>query len=149
MIDELETKAKELMEKHLKSIVDELEMYDTVSSRSLPYVESLWEQYDKLSKKLKHESKAELKIKEYEVEDEMVEEKLNDAIGEYEAYSNYKEEYAKSHNKDDLDMAHQELEHFLINITDMFKDICEYSKDNVDERTLVKSRIKEIYQIFN
>ena len=47
------------------------------------------------------------------------------------------------------DMSKQELGHFLMNLKDMFKELNEHSKDNTEERAMVKSTIKEIYQLFS
>ena len=47
------------------------------------------------------------------------------------------------------DMSKQELGHFLMNLKDMFKELNEHSKDDIEERSMVKSAIKEIYQLFS
>ena len=46
-------------------------------------------------------------------------------------------------------MSKQELGHFLMNLKDMFKELNEHSKDDIEERFMVKSAIKEIYQLFS
>ena len=47
------------------------------------------------------------------------------------------------------DMSKQELGHFLINLKDMFKELNEHSKNSTEERAMIKSCIKEIYQMFS
>ena len=47
------------------------------------------------------------------------------------------------------DMSKQELGHFFMNLKDMFKELNEHSKDDIEERSMVKSAIKEIYQLFS
>ena len=47
------------------------------------------------------------------------------------------------------DMSKQELGHFLMNLKDMFNELNEHSKDDIEERSMVKSAIKEIYQLFS
>ena len=46
-------------------------------------------------------------------------------------------------------MSKQELGHFLMNLKDMLKELNEHSKDDIEERSMVKSAIKEIYQLFS
>lgn len=46
-------------------------------------------------------------------------------------------------------MSKQELGHFLMNLKDMFKELNENSKDDIEERSMVNSAIKEIYQLFS
>ena len=46
-------------------------------------------------------------------------------------------------------MSKQELGHFLMNLKDMFKELNEHSKDDIEERSMVKSAIKEICQLFS
>ena len=46
-------------------------------------------------------------------------------------------------------MSKQELGHFLMNLKDMFKELNGHSKDESEERSMVKSAIKEIYQLFS
>lgn len=77
-----------------------------------------------------------------------IDESLEDAIDEYSAYLGYKKEYLKTNNKDKLDMSYQELGHFLTNLYDVFKELDEYSKDEVEERAMIKSKVKEYYQLF-
>lgn len=36
-----------------------------------------------------------------------------------------------------------------MNLKDMFKELNEHSKDDIEERSMVKSTIKEIYQLFS
>ena len=46
-------------------------------------------------------------------------------------------------------MSKQELGHFLMNLKDMFNKLNEHSKGDIEERSMVKSAIKEIYQLFS
>ena len=46
-------------------------------------------------------------------------------------------------------MSKQELGHFLMNLKDMFKELNEHSKNSTEERAMIKSCIKEIYQMFS
>ena len=47
------------------------------------------------------------------------------------------------------DMSKQELGHFLMKLKDMCKELNEHSKDDIEERSMVKSAIKKIYQLFS
>ena len=47
------------------------------------------------------------------------------------------------------DMSKQELGHFLINLKDMFKELKKKKKNSTEERAMIKSCIKEIYQMFS
>ena len=71
------------------------------------------------------------------------------SVDEFADYKKYKDEYKKTGSNDSLTMSHQELGHFLTNLKDMFKELNEHSKDNTEERAMVKSAIKEIYQLFS
>ena len=60
-----------------------------------------------------------------------------------------KEEFISTGSSSAKDMSKQELGHFLMNLKDMFKELNEHSKDDIEERSMVKSAIKEIYQLFS
>ena len=147
-------KDRELIEKYMKSLKEEMLMYsESLSEKSLSYIDALKCRYNKWEKDLckidgtyvkKDKEKEKINIEETEID-----EKLYDAIDEFSAYKNYKDEYIDSHNDETLKMAHQELNHFMINLKEMFKELNEHSKDSAEERSLVKSAIKEIYQMFS
>lgn len=104
---------------------------------------------DKINGLYKEENYAEEGNKdEDKIKDSHIDESLEDAIDEYSAYLGYKKEYLKTNNKDKLDMSYQELGHFLTNLYDVFKELDEYSKDEVEERAMIKSKVKEYYQLF-
>lgn len=44
-------------------------------------------------------------------------------------------------------MSYQELGHFLTNLYDVFKELDEYSKDEVEERAMIKKQSKGILSI--
>lgn len=150
-------KDKEIVEKYLTSIKDELMMYsDALSEKNLSYIDNLKKNYscwekdlDKINGLYKEENYAEEGNKdEDKIKDSYIDESLEDAIDEYSAYLGYKKEYLKTNNKDKLDMSYQELGHFLTNLYDVFKELDEYSKDEVEERAMIKSKVKEYYQLF-
>lgn len=150
-------KDKEIVEKYLTSIKDELMMYsDALSEKNLSYIDNLKKNYscwekdlDKINGLYKEENYAEEGNKdEDKIKDSHIDKSLEDAIDEYSAYLDYKKEYLKTNNKDKLDMSYQELGHFLINLYDVFKELDEYSKDEVEERAMIKSKVKEYYQLF-
>lgn len=42
-----------------------------------------------------------------------------------------------------------ELWHFLNNLNDVYRELAEICSDNMDECSMAKSNVKEVYQIFN
>ena len=74
---------------------------------------------------------------------------LYDAVDEFADYKKYKEEFISTGSSSAKDMSKQELGHFLMNLKDMFKELNEHSKDDIEERSMVKSAFKEIYQLFS
>lgn len=141
----------------MKSLKEELCMYsENLSEKTLPYIDELKHRYDKWEKDLckldgtwvekkKHKEDRERQ----DIEQTEIDEKLYDAVDEFADYKKYKDEYKKTGSNDSLTMSHQELGHFLTNLKDMFKELNEHSKDNTEERAMVKSTIKEIYQLFS
>ena len=141
----------------MKSLKEELCMYsENLSEKTLPYIDELKHRYDKWEKDLckldgtwvekkKHKEDRERQ----DIEQTEIDEKLYDAVDEFADYKKYKDEYKKTGSNDSLTMSHQELGHFLTNLKDMFKELNEHSKDNTEERAMVKSAIKEIYQLFS
>lgn len=150
-------KDREIIEKYMKSLKEELCMYsENLSEKTLPYIDELKHRYDKWEKDLckldgtwvekkKHKEDRERQ----DIEQTEIDEKLYDAVDEFADYKKYKDEYKKTGSNDSLTMSHQELGHFLTNLKDMFKELNEHSKDNTEERAMVKSAIKEIYQLFS
>lgn len=121
-------------------------MYDDgVSAKSLPYIISLWEQYDCLKKRVNEDKdKHEYEESNYYTEDKNSDDaNLADMFKEYQEYIQYKKDNQSA------SITYQELEHFMTNVVEVFEEIDNCSRDSLDERTLVKSRIKEIYQMFN
>ena len=141
----------------MKSLKEELCMYsENLSEKTLPYIDELKHRYNKWEKDLckldgtwvekkKHKEDRERQ----DIEQTEIDEKLYDAVDEFADYKKYKDEYNKTGSNDSLTMSHQELGHFLTNLKDMFKELNEHSKDNTEERAMVKSTIKEIYQLFS
>ena len=141
----------------MKSLKEELCMYsENLSEKTLPYIDELKHRYDKWEKDLckldgtwvekkRHKEDRERQ----DIEQTEIDEKLYDAVDEFADYKKYKDEYKKTGSNDSLTMSHQELGHFLTNLKDMFKELNEHSKDNTEERAMVKSAIKEIYQLFS
>lgn len=150
-------KDRDIIETYMKSLKEELCMYsENLSEKTLPYIDELKHRYDKWEKDLckldgtwvekkKHKEDRERK----DIEETDIDEKLYDAVDEFADYKKYKDEYKKTGSNDSLTMSHQELGHFLTNLKDMFKELNEHSKDNTEERAMVKSAIKEIYQLFS
>mgnify|MGYP006903494579 FL=1 len=149
-------KDRDIIETYMKSLKEELCMYsENLSEKTLPYIDELKHRYDKWEKDLcklegtwvkeKHKEDRERK----DIEETEIDEKLYDAVDEFADYKKYKDEYKKTGSNDSLTMAHQELGHYLINLKDMFKELNEHSKDNTEERAMIKSSIKEIYQLFS
>lgn len=150
-------KDRDIIETYMKSLKEELCMYsENLSEKTLPYIDELKHRYDKWEKDLckldgtwvkkeKHKENRERK----DIEETEIDEKLYDAVDEFADYKKYKDEYKKTGSNDSLTMSHQELGHFLTNLKDMFKELNEHSKDNTEERAMVKSTIKEIYQLFS
>lgn len=150
-------KDRDIIETYMKSLKEELCMYsENLSEKTLPYIDELKHRYDKWEKDLckldgtwvekkKHKEDRERK----DIEETDIDEKLYDAVDEFADYKKYKDEYKKTGSNDNLTMSHQELGHFLTNLKDMFKELNEHSKDNTEERAMVKSAIKEIYQLFS
>lgn len=150
-------KDRDIIETYMKSLKEELCMYsENLSEKTLPYIDELKHRYDKWEKDLckldgtwvekkKHKEDRERQ----DIEETEIDEKLYDAVDEFADYKKYKDEYKKTGSNDSLTMSHQELGHFLTNLKDMFKELNEHSKDNTEERAMVKSAIKEIYQLFS
>lgn len=150
-------KDRDIIETYMKSLKEELCMYsENLSEKTLPYIDELKHRYDKWEKDLckldgtwvekkKHKEDRERQ----DIEQTEIDEKLYDAVDEFADYKKYKDEYKKTGSNDSLTMSHQELGHFLTNLKDMFKELNEHSKDNTEERAMVKSTIKEIYQLFS
>ena len=141
----------------MKSLKEELCMYsENLSEKTLPYIDELKHRYDKWEKDLckldgtwvekkKHKEDRERQ----DIEQTEIDEKLYDAVDEFADYKKYKEEFISTGSISAKDMHKQELGHFLMNLKDMFKELNEHSKDDIEERSMVKSAIKEIYQLFS
>ncbi len=84
-----------------------------------------------------------------DIEETEIDDKLYDAIDEFADYKKYKEEYISTGSSSAKDMSKQELSHFLMNLKEMFKELNEHSRDDAEERSMVKNTIKEIYQLFS
>lgn len=150
-------KDREIIEKYMKSLKEELCMYsENLSEKTLPYIDTLKHRYDKWEKDLckldgtwvekkKHKEDRERQ----DIEETEIDEKLYDAVDEFADYKKYKEEFISTGSSSAKDMSKQELGHFLMNLKDMFKELNEHSKDDIEERSMVKSAIKEIYQLFS
>lgn len=147
---------KDLIEKYLKNIEEELDMYaDSLSENKMPYIDMLVDRYNKWESmkygKDKDRTMPTVNITRYnkeKSEQHEIVDSLMDAIDEFNSYMDYKKEYMEDKDKDKLTMAHQELGHFLTNLYDVFKELDEYSKDIIEERAMIKSKVKEYYQLF-
>lgn len=149
-------KDRDIIETYMKSLKEELCMYsENLSEKTLPYIDELKCRYNKWEKDLckldgtwvkeKHKEDRERK----DIEETEIDEKLYDAVDEFADYKKYKDEYVSTGNSSAKDMSKQELSHFLMNLKEMFKELNEHSRDDAEERSMVKSTIKEIYQLFS
>jgi hypothetical protein len=75
-------------------------------------------------------------------------EKINPLL-KYQEYIYYKEEYNETHKQENLSIIHQALSTFLEGMIGAFENIEEVSRDNMEERALIKGKIKQIYQAFS
>lgn len=141
----------EIINGYLNSIKEELLMYkDSLSEKTLDYISKLKKEYNcwekdlmKINEPIKSKSKDKEDNKNTEVDND-----LYDMIDEYLGYLKYKEEYFQTNSQEKLEMSHTELSHFLTLLLEMFNEISENSKDDVDERAMIKATIKSIYQMF-
>lgn len=142
---------KELLDGYMKAIEEELRMMQgkNITTQVLNYLDSLMCTYKKLDK-FKHHEEMEKHSKDgYEMEDTNVDDNLYTSLDEYKAYIQYKKEYKKSNRDTDLKKSHDELEHFLSAIFDVFAEIENNSRDNMEERSMIKKCVKSIYQLFD
>lgn len=145
---------KELLDGYIKSIEEELRMMQgkNITTQFLNYLDCLMHTYKKLEKmknKDEHEKSNEYGEEIGKIEGTMVDENLLTAFEEYKAYIKYKNEHKKTNRDSDLEKSHDELEHFLMAISDIFAEIEECSRDNMEERSMVKKYIKTMFQSFD
>lgn len=141
---------REIIEQYIKSIKDELMMYnDSLSEKSLDYIKKLKKQYNCWEKDLdKLDGYNEPKIHTEEDNDTFMDENLNNMLDEYMAYLNYYDEYKETNSMEKLEMARTELGHFLTLLSDVFTEVSERCSEDIESRTLVKNAIKNIYTNF-
>lgn len=133
-------KNRNIIEQYMHSLEDELMMYkDSISHNSLPYIKNLKEMYDCFEKELEH---SEIPKEEYHMKNKSDEKNILD---EYNNYLYYHNEYSKTGDKSNLDQAKMELGHFLSFLSDMFEEISEHTKEDMEEKSMIKAVIKNIY----
>lgn len=71
------------------------------------------------------------------------------AWDEFVSYKTYKEQYKRTRQDDDLQMAHDELGHFLNNVNDVYRELAKICQDDMEECSMVKAKVKEVYQMFH
>lgn len=141
----------------MNDIEEEMRMMrgKNITTQFLNYLDSLMCTYKKLEKAKKHDEYEKDKQSGYgngmsdEIDGTDVDNNLRTAFDEYKAYIQYKNEYKKTNRSTDLDKSNDELEHFLMAISDIFAEIEECSRDSMDERSMVKKYIKAMFQSFD
>lgn len=149
-------KDREIVESYIKSIREELMMYhDSLSPNAIEYVKKLKKMYNGFEKDLDKLNgnyvTDDNKNQEYvmkDIKDTYVDNNLYEAIDEFIAFKTYHEDYENTNSMEKKNMANQELQHFLNLMTDVFSEIGEHCKDDVEARTMVKNSIKNIYTNF-
>lgn len=147
-------KDKDIINSYLKSIKDELMMYsDSLSEKNLNYIDKLKNSYECWEKDLATiDSPVEIpnvECENGEYHKSLIEEYMDNVIDEFKAFKEYKELYKSNGSQETLDMAHTELGHMIKNLSDMFDELSDYTNDNIDERAMIKSAIKLMYQSFS
>lgn len=128
---------------YTKAIEEELELMKdkSLSPQSLTYIDSLLCTYEKLGKPLNHKSE-EIMLGDDEDEEE---ENLN----HYKHYIAHKMKYMENGDEKCLEKAHEHLKEFLSHlksaIMEMERLMQDSTKENMDERAMVKDAIKAIY----
>lgn len=132
----------------MKAIEEELEMMrgTNITTQVLKYLDDLMHTYKKLEHFMSDEDDENDKDL---IKGTMVDERLDNALDEVQAYCDYKKSYNKTHKQTDLDMAKDELSHFLQALVDTFEEIENLSRDDMEDRATIKKYIKQIYQNFN
>lgn len=139
---------KELLKSYKEAIEEELEMMKgkSISTQVLDYIDKLMHTY----KELEEMCNEEVYVKSFGDFDETeVDENVEDAIMKYVLYVKHRETYENSGKQQDLDMAHKELEEFLDAVVRASEEVEEASRDCMEDRMMIKSKIKSIYQMFN
>jgi hypothetical protein len=143
---------KEILECYIKSIDDELEMYKgSMSPQILDYLKDLISMRKKLEK-MEYEDEHGYDEKEDKkdlIKGTLADERIENQLDEIKGYMEYKKMYEKTHKQTDLDMAKDELSHFLQALTDTFEEVEKLSRDDMEDRMTIKKYIKQIYQDFN
>ena len=132
---------KQIAQKILENIVEEYEMVSdmSITENLLDYLKDLikgeaYDEDDNVQSIAKH-----TEIDNY----------LADAWDEFVSYKTYKEQYKRTRQDDDLQMAHDELGHFLNNVNDVYRELAKICQDDMEECSMVKAKVKEVYQMFH
>lgn len=135
---------------YMKGIEEELEMNKdrSITSQFMDYMGNMLDKYERLEKYLDTDEDKHKNVSADEIDDDNVIEEQDD-FNEYQKYIEYKEKYQESHKQADFDKSQESLKVFLDTLFDIFADIEEMCKDDIEERSLIKNHIKKIYQTFN
>lgn len=144
---------KSVAQKFIDNIQDEYKMMDdnNVNSAFLEYLKELMKTEKRLKEVIDGEyySKDKYKIPNDLDDSTEIDNYLMNAWDEFTSYREYKELYNKTKQDDDLQMAHDELGHFLNNLNDVYRELAELCSDNMEECSMAKSKVKEVYQMFH
>jgi hypothetical protein len=144
---------KSVAQKFIDNIQEEYKMMDdnNVNSAFLEYLKELMKTEKRLKEVIDGEyySKDKCKIPDDLDGSTEIDNYLMNAWDEFTSYREYKELYKKTKQDDDLQMAHDELGHFLNNLNDVYRELAEICSDNMDECSMAKSKVKEVYQMFH
>lgn len=144
---------KNVAQKFLDNIQEEYKMMDdnNVNSAFLEYLKELMKTEKRLKEVIDggYYSKDKCKIPNDADESTEIDNYLMNAWDEFTSYREYKELYNKNKQDDDLQMAHDELGHFLNNLNDVYRELAKICSDNMDECSMAKSKVKEVYQMFH
>lgn len=140
---------KNVAQKFLDNIQEEYKMMDdnNVNSAFLEYLKELMKTEERLEDVVAGRNKC--KTPDDLDESTEIDNYLMNAWDEFTSYREYKELYNKNKQEDDLQMAHDELGHFLNNLNDVYRELAEICSDNMDECSMAKSKVKEVYQMFH
>lgn len=140
-------KDREIIEKYLKSLKDELLIYhDSLSEKSLDYICKLKKQYNHWEKDLDKLDGNNIQI--LNNQEVYLDETFKDIMDEYLGFVDYYEEYKNTNSEERLEMARTELSHFISLLSELFEDINVQCADDLECKTIVKNGIKNIYTKF-
>ena len=142
---------KQIAQKILGNIVEEYEMVSdmSITENLLDYLKDLMKVEHKLNKVIKGEAYDEDDNVQSIAKHTEIDNYLADAWDEFVSYKTYKEQYKRTRQDDDLQMAHDELGHFLNNVNDVYRELAKICQDDMEECSMVKAKVKEVYQMFH